>query len=84
MTKINLISQIDLINLIKSLTLFGIIKGFFIVGLVMYVLFSLVIVRQIKNMTEAVEDEYNGIISIFSWMHLLLAIGVLVLAITVL
>lgn len=73
-----------IVEIIRGLTLFGIIKGFFIVGLVMYVLFSLVIVRQIKNMTEAVEDEFNGIISILSWMHLLLAIGVLVLAIAVL
>lgn len=73
-----------LVEIIRNLTLFGIIKGFFIVGLVMYVLFSLVIVRQIKNMTEAIEDEFNGIISVFAWMHLLLAIGVLVLAIAVL
>ncbi|MEK7154513.1 MAG: DUF5657 family protein [Patescibacteria group bacterium] len=74
----------NLVDIIRNLTLFGVIKGFFVVGLVMYLAFSLVIVRQIKSMTEAVEDEFNGIISILAWMHLLLAIGVLVLAIVVL
>ncbi|KKU95303.1 MAG: hypothetical protein UY27_C0023G0011 [Candidatus Gottesmanbacteria bacterium GW2011_GWA1_48_13] len=74
----------SLVDIIRNLTLFGVIKGFFVVGLVMYVAFSLVIVRQIKSMTEAVEDEFNGLISILAWMHLLLAIGVMVLAIVVL
>jgi len=74
----------SLVDIIRNLTLFGVIKGFFVVGLVMYVAFSLVIVRQIKSMTEAVEDEFNGLISLFAWMHLLLAIGVMVLAIVVL
>ena len=59
-------------------------KWFFVVGLVMYVAFGVVIVRQVGVMTEAVEDEFNGVIFILVWAHLLLAVGLLILAIVVL
>ena len=77
-------SQINLIDLISNITLFGVIKGFFVVGLVMYVAFGIVIVKQVEVMTEAIEDEFNGVIFILAWAHLLLAVGLLILAIVVL
>ena len=77
-------SQINLIDLISNITLFGVIKGFFVVGLVMYVAFGIVIVKQVEVMTEAIEDEFNGVIFILSWAHLLLAVVLLILAIVVL
>ena len=59
-------------------------KWFLVVGLLMYVAFAVVIVRQVKIMTEAVEDDVNGVISLFAWVHLLLAVALVILAIAVL
>lgn len=56
----------------------------FVAGLVMYVAFSVVIVKQVGVMTEAIEDDMNGIIALFAWAHLILAIALVVLAIAVL
>lgn len=71
-------------NIIHNITLFGIVKWMFVAGLVMYVAFSVIIVRQVGVMTGAVEDDVNGIIALFAWVHLLLAIALVVLAIAVL
>ena len=54
------------------------VKWMFVAGLVMYVAFSVIIVRQVGVMTEAIEDDINGIISLFAWVHLLLAIALVV------
>ncbi|KKU67875.1 MAG: hypothetical protein UX92_C0028G0007 [Candidatus Amesbacteria bacterium GW2011_GWA1_47_20] len=77
-------NQIDLIDLISKFTLFGVVKWMCVVGLLMYTVFAVVIVRQVGVMTEAVEDDVNGIISLFAWVHLLLAIALVILAIAVL
>ena len=77
-------NQINLIDLISKFTLFGVVKWMFVVGLVMYTVFAVVIVKQVGVMMEAVEDDVNGIISLFAWAHLLLAAALIVLAVAVL
>lgn len=74
----------SLANILLGVTAFEVVKWFFVVGLVMYVAFGIVIVKQVGVMTEAVEDEFNGVIFILAWAHLLLAVGLLILAIVVL
>lgn len=66
------------------MTLFEVVKGFFVAGLVMYSAFAFVIVRQVKVMSESMEDPINGLIAIFAWAHLVAALILVVLAITVL
>ncbi|KKU02669.1 MAG: hypothetical protein UX99_C0012G0013 [Candidatus Amesbacteria bacterium GW2011_GWB1_47_26] len=73
-----------IVNSLEKITLFGVVKWFLVVGLLMYVAFAVVIVRQVKIMTEAVEDDVNGVISLFAWVHLLLAVALVILAIAVL
>lgn len=73
-----------IVNSLEKITLFGVVKWMFVGGLVMYVAFAVVIVRQVGVMTEAVEDDVNGIISLFAWVHLLLAAALIVLAVAVL
>lgn len=60
------------------------VKWLFVMGLMMYIAFAVVIVRQVGVMTEALEDSINGLFSLFAWVHLLLAICLVVLAIVVL
>lgn len=74
----------QVINILKQVTIFEIVKWFFAVGMVMYIVFAGVIVRQVKVMTEAIEDEFNGIVAVLAWAHLLLAISILVTAVVVL
>mgnify|MGYP001560364319 FL=1 len=74
----------NLANILLRVTVFEIVKWFFVVGLMMYIAFGIVVVRQVGIMIEAVEDEFNGVVFILAWAHLLLAMGLLVLAIVVL
>ncbi len=74
----------DLIFKLSQVTLFGVVKGFFVAGLVMYTAFAVVIIKQVGVMTEALEDEINGVISLFAWAHLLLAIALVIMAIVAL
>lgn len=69
---------------IYSLTAFTIVKWFLVVGLVMYTAFAIIIVKQVRVMSEAIEDGFNGLISLFSWVHLAVAILLIVLAVVVL
>ena len=69
---------------ISSLTAFTIVKWFLVVGLVMYTTFAAVIIKQVKVMSEAIEDEFNGLIIMFAWIHLGVAILLTVLAVVVL
>ena len=73
-----------IVNSLEKITLFGVVKWMFVAGLLMYTAFSVIIVKQVGVMTEAIEDDVNGIISLFAWAHLLLAIALVVLAIAVL
>ncbi len=73
-------NQINLIDLISNFTLLEVVKWFLVVGLVLYSAFAAVIVRQVGVMSTAVEDEFNGVIKMFSWAHLLMAIMLTVVA----
>lgn len=65
----------DLLNL----TFLDLVKWMFVAGLVLYTIFALIIVRQVKVMSEAVESDANYLFQILSWLHLLMA-GLLVAA----
>lgn len=70
----------DLLNL----TFLDLVKWMFVVGLVVYSIFAVIIVRQVKVMSEAVESDANFLFQIMSWLHLLMAILLVVLAIAIL
>lgn len=67
-----------------NLTLFDVIKWMLIVGLLMYSIFAVVIVRQVKVMNEAFESELNTWFQILSWLHLSMALLLLIIAIIIL
>jgi len=72
------------VNLLLTLTLLDITKGMLVVGLIMYCVFGVVIVRQVKVMNEAFESEFNIWFQILSWLHLLMSVFLLILAIVIL
>ena len=77
-------NDLRFMNFLQNITLFGVVKWMAVGGLLMYAVFAVVIVKQVGVMTEAMEDDINGIISLFAWVHLLLAVALVIMAIAVL
>ena len=71
---------LDLLNL----TLFDLVKWMFVAGLVVYTVFAVIIVRHVKVMSEAVENNANSLFQTMSWLHLLMAILLVAFAIVIL
>lgn len=65
-------------------TVWQIAKIFTVFGLVLYLVFALVVVRQIQLMTKTLEIGYEGFIKFLGFIHLLFAIATLLFAIIVL
>lgn len=61
-----------------------IIKGFAILGLLLYNVFAFVIVRQVRQMTKTLTVGFEGPIMLFSMVHMIAALALLVLSIIVL
>ncbi len=49
-------------------------KGFFIVLALIYTIFAIVIVRQVSLMSKNVQDKFNYVLIVFSYIHLALSI----------
>jgi len=64
-------------EVLTSVTVEVIIKWGLVAGLVMYSLFALVIVKQVGIMAETFEDQANGVVKLFAWAHLIMAIVIL-------
>jgi hypothetical protein len=45
-----------------------------LIGATIYIVFSLVIVKQVTTMSKNVSDMFNGILIVFSYLHLILAL----------
>lgn len=55
-------------------------KIFEVVGSLIYLIFALVIVKQVNTMTKNVKDKFNGILITISYLHLMVAIMLAFLA----
>jgi len=57
------------------------LKIFTLVGLGVYFIFALIVVKQVSVMSQNIHDLYNQYLRIFSYLHLLFSILVILLAI---
>jgi len=55
-----------------------------ILGTLIYLIFSLVIVKQVSTMSKNVKDKFNGVLIAFSYIHLMAAVLLVFLALTIL
>lgn len=63
----------------------GIIEKIFgVLGALIYLIFSLVVVKQVGTMTKNVKDKFNGVLIFISYLHLIAAILLVFLAWTIL
>lgn len=62
------------------ITLLLIGKIFALLALGIYIVFALVIIRQVKLMTATIQTGFEGFIKFIAWVHLLFAVLVFVTA----
>lgn len=66
---------------------FGILtalKALLVLGEVVYVIFAVVVVRQVQLMVGTLDGQANGLIKLVAWLHLFAAVGVLVMSVVLL
>jgi len=61
-------------------SIWAILKGGFLVGLGVYILFAIVIVRQVAMMAQTISSSLNWLLRLFAWVHLLFSLLVFVFA----
>lgn len=74
----------QIINAIFNIQIWGVFKIFIVAGVFIYVLFSLVIVRQVALMTSVLDGTLNPGLKVAALAHLIFALLVLLLAIIIL
>jgi hypothetical protein len=67
----------DLINQIIQIGPYYVVKGIFVIILFLHVLFSIVIVRQTRNMLKVVEVKISPFLYLISFIHFFASLGVL-------
>jgi hypothetical protein len=59
-------------------------KTFFVLCAVLYFIFSLIVVRQVTTMSKNIKDKFNSILVGFSYLHLVFAVGLILMTFFVL
>ena len=74
----------DILPFLNTNSLWLLMKGLFVVGFLIYVVFSLVVVSQIMQMTKTLNGSLDLPLKTLGWIHVGVAAGALVLALIVL
>jgi hypothetical protein len=64
----------DLSKIWENPTIMGVGKWMFVAGLFLYIIFSLVILKQTLVMSETIDGKYNTGVKIFAFLNLTMAI----------
>ena len=59
-------------------------KWVYLFAFLLYFIFAVVMVRQVKLMTKALEEKLNPTLCLIAWVHLGLSLGIILLALLVL
>ena len=59
-------------------------KGGFILGAIFYLIFALIIVKQVSTMSKNINDKFNALLITFSYIHLIFSIILVFLTIVIL
>ena len=71
-------------QLVSVQSLWLVIKIGYLIAFLLYVLFAVVVMAQVKQMTKTIDAGMNGKLLVASRFHLLLAVGLFMLALVVL
>lgn len=64
--------------------LFLAVKIFFILGSLIYLVFAIIVVKQTTTLSRNVSDKFNSILIIFSYLHLVLSVFLILLTLVIL
>ena len=67
-----------------GISILGVAKIFVLFALGLYIVFALVVIKQVSLMTRTVEVGLEGFIKLIAWAHLVFAVVVLFIALTIL
>ena len=67
-----------------GISVLGIAKIFVLFALGLYIVFALVVIKQVSLMTKTVEVGLEGFIKLIAWAHLIFAVVVFFIALTIL
>lgn len=59
-------------------------KSSFVLGAVLYVIFAMVVVKQVGTMSKNVNDKFNSILIAFSYLHFAFAVFLVFLTLVIL
>lgn len=66
--------MVDLNNLDFNNYFFGVTKVFFVALSFLYLIFSLIVIKQVTSMSKNVTDKFNSILIVFSFIHLIFSV----------
>ncbi|MFH1561355.1 MAG: DUF5657 family protein [Patescibacteria group bacterium] len=72
------------INLFLSGSIWGVAKIFVLLALLIYLIFAIVVVKQVNTMTQVVSGELNLPIKVAGWIHLGFVLLIILIALVVL
>jgi len=73
-----------LVKTIPNLSIWWVIKVLFIIGLFLYLAFAVIVIRQVGLMSKTLNGEFSILLKSIAWVHLIISLGVFLLAIFIL
>jgi len=73
-----------LVKTIPNLSIWFFVKILFVVGLFLYLAFAVIVIRQVGLMGKTLDGEFNLPLKFIAWVHLIISLGVFLLAIFIL
>lgn len=70
--------------MITGITIWSVLKILIIIVLALYIIFSLVLIKQVQMMTKTLEIGFERELMFLSFVHFLFAVGVLIFAVIIL
>jgi len=74
----------QILNIILNISAFTIFKLFILLALLIYFVFAVLVVRQVKIMTDTFQTGFEWPLRLVSWLHLGLVILIFIIAILIL
>jgi hypothetical protein len=73
-----------LAQVIPNFNIWWLIKGFFAVGLILYLAFTIIVIRQVGLMAKTLDGEFNLPLKFVAWVHFLVALGIFLMVLLIL
>jgi len=64
--------------------IWAIAKIFVLFGLLLYLVFAVVVIREVKLMTRTVTGRLDSVVQVVAWVHFVLTVGIFLLALIML